>query len=134
MSPKLICLLNWNVTETEMSPKLKYSKLKCHENLNVTKTQVSPKLKNHLKWNITKTKMSLKLKCHHNDHIWDVYKWICQLKNQDIGTDCFGLVSWHLRIVPPLPKKYATCNVSYVKDIQNYRLKKPNLVKSKKKN
>ena len=61
MSPKLMCHENSNITETEISPKLKYPKLKCHQNLNITKTQMSPKLKYHLELNVTKTKISPKL-------------------------------------------------------------------------
>ena len=37
-----LCHHNWNVTKTEMLPKLK-----CQRNWNVTKTEMSPKLKSH---------------------------------------------------------------------------------------
>ena len=53
------CHQNWNVTKTEMSPKLK-----CHQKWNVTKSEMSPKIKCHPNWNVTKTEMSPKLKCH----------------------------------------------------------------------
>ena len=69
---------------------MKYPKLKSHQNLNITKTLMSPKLKYQLTWNATKTIMSPKLKCHLNDQILPVYHWICQLKKQDMGTDCLG--------------------------------------------
>ena len=53
MSPKPKCHPNWNVTKTEMSPKLKYyQKLQCHQNWNVTKTEILLK------------KMQPQLKCH----------------------------------------------------------------------
>ena len=57
----VVATLDWNVTNTEMSPKLK-----CHQNWNVAKNELPPKLKCHLKWNVTKTEMSPKLKCHQN--------------------------------------------------------------------
>ena len=50
---------NWNVTETEMS-----LKLKCHWHWNVIKTEMS--LKHQWNWKVTETEMSLKLKCHWN--------------------------------------------------------------------
>ena len=71
MSPKLKCHQNWNVTKTVMSPKLK-----CPQNWKVTKTEMSqtemsPKLKCHQNLNVTKTEMSPKLKCNQN---WNVTK------------------------------------------------------------
>ena len=38
--------------------------MKCHKKWNVTKTEMSPKLKCHQNWNVTKTEMLPKLKCH----------------------------------------------------------------------
>ena len=55
MSTKLKSHQNWNITKTEMLPKLKCHRTKCHQNWNVTKTKMSPKLKCHQNWNITKT-------------------------------------------------------------------------------
>ena len=42
MLQKIKCHQNWNVTKTEMSPKLKcLTKLKYHKNWNITRTEMS---------------------------------------------------------------------------------------------
>ena len=48
MSPKLKCPQNTNVTKTQISPKRKYHQNdKCHHNVNFTKTQISPNYQRH---------------------------------------------------------------------------------------
>ena len=72
-SGSVLCHQNWNVTKTEMSPKLKYhqnwivTKKKCHQNINVTQIEMSqnwksPKLNCHQNWNVTKSEMFSSLK------------------------------------------------------------------------
>ena len=75
MLSKLICHKHWNISRTELSPKLKRQqklsvtkpemspKLNCHETELSPKTEISsklgrsPKLKCNQNWNVTKTLM-----------------------------------------------------------------------------
>ena len=59
-------LLNWYVTKTEMSQKLKYQKTKIRAKTEMSKTEMLPKFKCQPNWNVTKTEMSSKLKYHQN--------------------------------------------------------------------
>ena len=66
MSLKLECLLNWNVTQMEMSLKLENYSI-----LNNPQFQISLKLKCLLNWNVNQIGMSVKLDFHLN---WNVTK------------------------------------------------------------
>ena len=62
--------LNWNITETEMSPKRT-----CHQNRHVIKTEMSPTLKCHHNWNFIKSKISPKLNSQQNKNVTKTKKW-----------------------------------------------------------
>ena len=61
LSLKLNCHLNWKVTWTEISLKLKYK-----SNLYDTETEIS------LNWNVTETEMPRIINCHWK---WNVWIW-----------------------------------------------------------
>ena len=130
---------NWNITKTEMSPKLKcyqnrnVIELKCHKNWNVTKNEMSPKLKCLQNWNVTKTEMSSKLKFYLNWNVTiskNVIKIQIQIELQDIGTDHLGLVcfisgqfisSFHWQQEAGTPTHMEQCFIGAIPTSKNMR-------------
>ena len=86
---------NWNVTKTEMSPKLK-----CHQNWNVTKTEMLPKLKCH-KIKKCHKNLNLNQKKNPGDRHWS--PWSCCFKSYGDFAKSVDYAYWFSCIGKGLP-------------------------------